>query len=111
MMSIFVAMGVCWKTPMSPEEFSGKEVSTDWSVLRKCAGNLPVMPGHLKALNTDSDLQLARTPISPEDISRKIVSTDWFASEEICWKLTRDAAPPGVKHRQRLAIGQDADVT
>ena len=59
-----VAMGVCWKTPMSPEEFSGKEVSTDW-----------------------------------------------FASEEMCWKLTSDAtAIEGAKHRQRLAIGQDADI-
>ena len=62
-MVMCVAMGVCWKTPMSPEEFSGKEVSTDW-----------------------------------------------FAFEEMCWKLTLDAAIVGVKHRQRLAIGQDADI-
>ena len=30
--------------------------------------------------------------------------------EEMCWKLTLDAAVVGVKHRQRLAIGQDADI-
>ena len=39
------------------------------------------------------------------------MSTDWFAFEEMCWKLTRDAkAVVGGKHRQRLAIGQDADI-
>jgi len=36
--------------------------------------------------------------------------------EEMCWKLTLDAAVVldvavvGAKHRQRLAIGQDADI-
>ena len=48
--------------------------------------------------------------MSPEEFSGKEGSSDWFASEEMCWKLTLDAAVQGVKHRQRLAIGQDADI-
>jgi len=52
-----------------------------------------------------------KTAISPEEHSGKGVSADWSA-KEVCWKLTRDAtAPFCAKHRQRLAIGQDADVT
>ena len=109
LMLILVAMGVCWKTAMSPKTFRRKARQRTGSPLRKCAGNLPVMPLHFQALNDDSDLQLARTPISPEDISRKEVSADWFAFEEMCWKLTRDEIA-AAKLRQRLAIGHDTDI-
>ena len=77
------------RTPISPEDNSRKIVSTDWSVLRKCAG------GNVREFSSPVHLVFRmlisvamgvcwKTPMSPEDISRKIVSTDWFAFEEMC---------------------------
>jgi hypothetical protein len=87
---------MCWK------------LTLDAAVLRKCAGNLPLMR-QSKALNTDSDLQLARTPISPEEFSGKEVSTDWFAKEG-SGKLTSDAGVAAVELRDVRAVLKNLDV-
>jgi len=66
----------------------------------------------LYALNSDSALQLARTEISPVKHSEHSRKRHKRTAKEGCGKhLTQNVVTPCKKHRERLAIGQNSNVT
>jgi hypothetical protein len=66
------------------------------------------------AANTESDLQLAKTPMSPCEsfgTFEEALLADWSPKERCGKLLTRNFRFRCSKHRERLAIGQNTDVT
>ena len=102
------------KTPMSPVNHSehSRNLRERTGPQKNGAGNLPVIPRHKPTSNTDSALQLARTEISPVKHSEHSRKRHKRTAKEGCGKhLTQNVVTPCKKHRERLAIGQNSNVT